>query len=113
MESNTPGCPVPALIMAEMCEAWHHVCQATMNSQREPSVGNDVGEHILYSRETNWVAKKGVYPNLKVLQHCRADLFEVYCSNDSELTNQAKRQGLWAERHGLSDCDLSTAGGST
>eukprot|EP00435_Cladocopium_sp_Y103_P019613 s385_g4.t1 len=56
-------------------------------------------------------ATKGVYPNSPVLKQQKADLFEIYCSQDSQLTNRARQQGLWAERHGLKDGDLSTADG--
>lgn len=43
-----------------------------------------------------------------MLRQCRADLLEVYCSQESALTGQATQKGLWAKRHGLSDGDLST-----
>ena len=43
-----------------------------------------------------------------MLQQCHADLLEVYCSQNSNLSEQANQKGLWAERHGLNDGDLST-----
>eukprot|EP00435_Cladocopium_sp_Y103_P074360 s963_g48.t1 len=81
--------------------------------------GEDKGGTILYTRETNWVsqemwrhfATKGIFPNSPVLKQTKADLFEVYCSQDSQLTKRARQQNLWAERHGLNDGDLSTADG--
>ena len=39
------------------------------------------------------------------------DVMEVYCSEESELTNQAKAQGLMAERFCRRDGDLSTITG--
>jgi hypothetical protein len=76
----------------------------------------DVGETILFTRETNWVAQemwehfaqKGIYPDSPVLRKCRADLLEVYCSQDSQLTKHARSKSMWAERHCLSDGDLAT-----
>ena len=41
-----------------------------------------------------------------MLQKCRADFLEVYCSQDSQLTRHARSQNMWAERHCLSDGDL-------
>eukprot|EP00435_Cladocopium_sp_Y103_P032057 s892_g8.t1 len=56
-------------------------------------------------------AQRGIHPESPQLKQSRADLFEIYCSQDSQLTKQACNKGLWAERHGLSDGDLTTAAG--
>ena len=115
-EHLTPEHPVPPMLMADMCETWHNIFHTKPNDVEYRVGDNDVGENILYSRDTNWVAlemwrhfaNKGIYPNSPMLQQCRADLLEVYCSQNSALTEQANQKGLWAERHGLNDGDLST-----
>ena len=63
----------------------------------------------------NWVAKemwnyfrqKG-FMNLKrsTIEQSRSDLLEVYCSSDSQLTEQADKAGLIADRFGLRQGDL-------
>ena len=108
------------IMAAELCESWN------MNhSHSEPEkcflgyTGKDDGDHIFYTRENNWVAaemwehfrKKGFTPESQHLQKIRADVFEVYCSSNSQITNQARAHGMWAERHGLADGDLSTVEG--
>ena len=68
---QTPEHPVPPMIMADMCESWHNIFHAKPNNEENRVGNNDVGEDILYSRETNWVAhemwrhfaKKGIYPD--------------------------------------------------
>ena len=79
----------------------------------------DVGENIYLARENNWVAQemwkylrnKGILQDPKQLSRNHHDLLEVYCSPESELTNQARAQGLLAERFCLRDGDLSTVQG--
>ena len=52
-------------------------------------------------------AQKWIFPNSHVLKQCRADMLEVYCSQNSQLTKQAQRQQMWAERHSFGDGDLT------
>ena len=105
------------MIVADMCDAWFTVFHSDASDNGNNYGYEDVGDNIiLYSRETNWVARemwghfasKGIFPDSPMLKRCRADLLEVYCSQNSALTDCASQKGLWAERHGLSDGDLST-----
>ena len=110
--------PVPPSVVADMCEAIHDV-YSKFNSNMQGFGLEEYGDSILYTRENNWVAKEmwehfaqqGIYPNSPVLTIHKADLLEIYCSSDSQLTKQAKSKGLWAERHGLAEGDLTTADG--
>lgn len=43
--------------------------------------------------------------------HKSIQLLEVFCSPDSELTNQTQNLGFQAIRHGMDQGDLSTADG--
>eukprot|EP00435_Cladocopium_sp_Y103_P032729 s2065_g8.t1 len=56
-----------------------------------------------------YFASKGVKPDSPILKTHRADVFEIYCSPDSQLTQQARLQGLWAERHSIMDGDRCRA----
>ena len=79
----------------------------------------DKGEFVYLTRENNWVAgemwdymrTQGLMPNQPCSLKARADLIEIYCSADSELTNQANRMGFRAARHGLREGDLTTSEG--
>ena len=74
----------------------------------------DTGENPK-AMKTNWVAKemwdylqqKG-FLNLKrsTIEQSRSDLLEIYCSSDSQLTKQAEKAGLSADRFGLRQGDL-------
>ena len=79
------------------------------------------GENICYCREDNWVAKEmwgymrtqGVGENSKRGRQIRSELIEVYCSQDSQLTNSMWKLNGDAERFGLKQGDLSTKDGRT
>ena len=85
----------------------------------DSEMGYDVGENIFLSRSQNWVAKEmwnymskqGALHHPNRLARNVTDLLEVYCSQDSSLTNVAQKLGLRANRHGLSDGDLATYSG--
>jgi hypothetical protein len=82
----------------------------------DSEIGYDVGENIFLSRSQNWIAKEmwnymskqGALHHPNKLARNVTDLLEVYCSQDSSLTNVAQKLGLRANRHGLSDGDLAT-----
>ena len=85
----------------------------------DSEMGYDVGENIFLSRSQNWIAKEmwnymskqGALHHPNKLARNVTDLLEVYCSQDSSLTNVAQKLGLSANRHGLSDGDLATYSG--
>ena len=58
-----------------------------------------------------YLRSKGILQDPRQLSRNHHDLLEVYCSPESELTNQARAQGLLAERFCLRDGDLSTVQG--
>ena len=113
-EAQTGQTASPSLI-ADLCEAWHNINLQEHVDPVDIFGDKDEGDVIFHTRETNWVAQemwehfaqKGIFPNSTMLKQCRADLFEVYCNYDSQLTKQAQNQGLWAERHCLDDGDLT------
>ena len=109
--------PVQPLLLTDLCGTWQ---QLSNDNPLDPVIDqHDVGENIFYSRTTNWIAKemrqyfasKGVLPESPLLKTHRADVFEIYCSPESQLTQQARAQGLWAERHSLQDGDLKSQPG--
>ena len=85
----------------------------------DSEIGYDVGENIFLSRSQNWVAKemwnhlgkRGALHHPDKLAQNATDLLEVYCSQESSLTNTAQQLGMSANRHGLSDGDLATCEG--
>ena len=109
--------PVQPLLLTDLCGTWQ---QLSNDNPLDPVIDqHDVRENIFYSRTTNWIAKemwqyfasKGVLPESPLLKTHRADVFEIYCSPESQLTQQARAQGLWAERHSLQDGDLKSQPG--
>ena len=109
--------PVQPLLLTDLCGTWQ---QLSNDNPLDPVIDqHDVRENIFYSRTTNWIAKemwqyfasKGVLPEAPLLKTHRADVFEIYCSPESQLTQQARAQGLWAERHSLQDGDLKSQPG--
>ena len=99
--------------MTDLCEAWQELTDDhVLDPMQEPS---DVGEDIFHSRTSNWIAQemwqffasKGVSPDSPLMKTNRADLLEIYCCSESQLTHQARMQGLWAERHSIQDGDLN------
>lgn len=79
----------------------------------------DKGEFVYLTRKNNWVAEemwkfmksKGLTTEKPCPLKVRADLVEIYCSSESELTNQARKAGSRATRHGLREGDLTTSEG--
>ena len=77
------------------------------------------GETVCYCRANNWVAKemweymrtKGVDNNSSRGRQIRSELIEIYCSQDSQLTNNMQKLNGDAERFGLRQGDLSTRSG--
>ena len=77
------------------------------------------GEIIYYCRENNWVAQemweymrsKGVTGHSNRGRQIRSELIEVYCSQESQLTECMKKLNGDAERFGLKQGDLSTRTG--
>ena len=99
--------------VADLCAQWQSM--QTQENAYDPMLEVGVGENIYLARENNWVAQD-IWGYLKQrvpsrLAQNRYDLLEVYCSPDSELTSQARAQGLLVDRFGLKDGDLSTAEG--
>ena len=100
--------------VADLCEAWQQ--QVESCDIFDPMFERDAGEDIFVTRENNWVANEmwnyfdslGLLKNPQSLRRNLFDAMEVYCSEESELTNQAKAQGLTAERFCRRDGDLST-----
>ena len=91
--------PVQPLLLTDLCGTWQ---QLSRDNPLDPVIDqDDVGENIFYSRTTNWIAKemwqyfasKGVLPESPLLKTHRADVFEIYCSPESQLTQQARAQG--------------------
>ena len=85
----------------------------------DPDNATYVGEIICYCRENNWVAKemweymrtKGVNQHSNRGRQIRSELIEVYCSQDSQLTECMLKLNGDAERFGLKQGDLSTTNG--
>eukprot|EP00435_Cladocopium_sp_Y103_P021510 s2448_g5.t1 len=85
----------------------------------DPMNDDGSGEAIFHSLVHNPIAKemwqyfasKGVKPDSPLLKTHRADVLEIYCSPNSQLTQQARAQGLWAERHSIMDGDLNRQSG--
>ena len=100
--------------VADLCEVWQQ--QVEPCDVFDPMFEQDAGEAIFVTRENNWVANEmwnyfdslGVLNNPQSLRRNLYDVMEVYCSDESELTNQARAQGLMAERFCRRDGDLST-----
>jgi hypothetical protein len=59
----------------------------------------------------NFFSQKGVFKDPQRYAKNLADVMEIYCSSDSELTKQAQQLGLHAERFCLQDGDLATMEG--
>ena len=103
------------VLVADLCEAWQDIHTNLSVDPVDVFGEKDVGDVIFHTRETNWVAQDmwehfaqtGIYPNSNVLKQSRADFSEVYCSQDSQLTKHAQSMQMWAERHSLSDGDLT------
>ena len=103
--------------VADLCEVWQS--QVESYDVFDPMFEQDAGEAIFVTRENNWVANEmwnyfdslGVLKNPQSLRRNLYDVMEVYCSEESELTSQAKAQGLMAERFCRRDGDLSTITG--
>ena len=117
LDQESDRCQIASpTLVADLCEAWQDIHNHLSFEPVDVFGDRDVGETILFTRETNWVAQemwehfaqKGIYPDSPVLRKCRADLLEVYCSQDSQLTKHARSKSMWAERHCLSDGDLAT-----
>ena len=124
-DAPEPGAPsleqpcrtVDSHLIADFCAQWQ--ANQEPNKIFDPMLEVDVGENIYLARENNWVAQemwkylssKGILQNPKRLSQNHHDLLEVYCSPESELTNQATAQGLLADRFCLRDGDLSTVQG--
>ena len=85
----------------------------------DPDNATYEGEIICYCRENNWVAKemweymrtKGVNQYSSRGRQIRSELIEVYCSQDSQLTECMLKLNGDAERFGLKQGDLSTTNG--
>ena len=79
-------------------------------SSNESDLQNNPKEHDHH--KDNWVLKefKKYIEDKKhqIPRSHRIDVLEIYCSSDSELTQQAQKQGLTAIRFGLKQGDLST-----
>ena len=115
LEQESNNCQIASpVLVADLCEAWQDI-HNHLSSEPVDSFGDkDAGEVILFTRETNWVARemwehfaqKGIFPNSPELRKCRADFLEVYCSQDSQLTKYARCKNMWAERHCLSRTTL-------
>ena len=99
---------------AELFEQIHQIM-----SCENPSEVIDYNPEINLALTKNWVAEEmwnymasqGFTSKHKHFSHIRSLLLEVYCSPDSELTNQAQQQGFAASRFGLRDGDLATFDG--
>lgn len=108
--------PIQPLLLTDLLEAWQDIQHP--DDVLDP-INVDVGENIFQSLSYNPIAKemwqyfasKGVKPDSPLLKTHRIDVLEVYCSNSSQLTQQARAQGLWAERHSVQDGDLSHQSG--
>ena len=85
----------------------------------DPDDITNEGEFIGYNRENNWVAtemwqymkSQGVHNQSLKGRSIRSDLFEIYCSQDSQLTHSMNQLNGDAERFGLKQGDLSTREG--
>ena len=113
---NVEELPIQPLLLTDLLEAWQDMQHP--DDVIDP-INVDVGENIFQSLSYNPIAKemwqyfasKGVRPDSPLLKTHRIDVLEVYCSNSSQLTQQARAQGLWAERHSVQDGDLSYQSG--
>ena len=118
LDQESDRCQIASpTLVADLCEAWQDIHNHLSFEPVDVFGDRDVGETILFTRETNWVAQemwehfaqKGIYPDSPVLRKsAEPDLLEVYCSQDSQLTKHARSKSMWAERHCLSDGDLAT-----
>eukprot|EP00435_Cladocopium_sp_Y103_P071338 s690_g37.t1 len=92
--------------------------QACPGEVLDPSYFQDIlmsqhGKHNwVYEEMWQYWHKKHAHMSLEALQrhwtHSYCDVLEVYCSQDSQLTQQASMLGLKARRFGLRQGDLST-----
>ena len=123
--------PEPALMNSAMCGDDLRVLMCdSIGKQMTTDNNNTVIDDAYFSHQDddhypmeNWVfqemwtyfSKK--FPNLQthqIQQHwkeSKLDILEVYCSADSEITQQGKLLGLSTVRFGLQQGDLSTFGG--
>ena len=114
------------LLAVELCEAIGLSARLVQDTEIfDPSFF--VEDHTVFAsgvESTNWVhaemfqywkARFGVSIEqiAQRLRHCDIDLLEVYCSQDSQLTQSATHSGLKARRFGLQQGDLSTYVGRT
>eukprot|EP00435_Cladocopium_sp_Y103_P025697 s606_g6.t1 len=85
---------------------------AYFTQEHKPS---DMPQNPMYEEMWNYFSKK--FPTLQahhVQQHwqqSKLDVLEIYCSADSEITQQGKMLGLSTLRFGLKQGDLNTFGG--
>lgn len=74
----------------------------------------DRGNWVYEEMWRYWKAKQNLTSIQQVQHHfskCLCDLFEVYCSSESQLTAQAQKLGMRAVRFGLRQGDLATFAG--
>ena len=99
-------------------DLWEQIQQIMIQEKPSEVFDNHHEEiHLAYSK--NWVAEemweymssKGFIQDPKKYQQIKSLLLEVYCSPNSELTNQAQQQGSAATRFGLRDGNLATREG--
>ena len=81
--------------VADLCGVWQTLAEPSQAFDLISEVG--VRESTLLTRENNWVARemwnffsqKGVFKDPQRYAKNLADVMEIYCSSDSELTKQA------------------------
>ena len=115
--SVTETSTVDATQQALLLQSWSLMNEASHVIDPDDLVYE--GEFIQYCRENNWVAQemwdymrtKGVSDNSSRGRQIRSELIEVYCSQESQLTESLRKMNCDAERFGLKQGDLSTASG--
>ena len=112
LDDPTESRAVDPCVQTDLWEQIHQI----MSQERPLEVidPHPEGVHQVYSK--NWVAEemweymssKGFTIDQKRASQVKSLLLEVYCSQDSELTKQALKQGSAASRFGLRDGNLTT-----